>query len=73
VAHQLVTEEVERDAIGVPPRQLAPEQLDVERFGFVEVTGRDCQVEGVVVSSHGRLSAQYGFNWILPNEEHDST
>ena len=58
VAHKLVTEEVERDAVGVPARQLAPKQLDVEGFGFVEVPGWDRQV---------RMIAPLAPDWIVVN------
>ena len=40
VAHHLVAEEVEGDAVLVGPGQLAAEQLDIEVLGLGEVTGR---------------------------------
>ena len=52
VAHQLVAEEVDRDAVGVAPGQLAAQRADVERLRFVQVVDRDRQVEDVAALSH---------------------
>ena len=47
MAHQLVAEEVERDAVVVAAGQVAAEPVDVEVVGLVEVAGRDGEVEDV--------------------------
>ena len=52
MADQLVPEEVERDAVGVAPGQLAPECADVERLRLVQVVDGDRQVEDVAALSH---------------------
>ena len=52
MADQLITEEVEGDPIGVPPRQLAPQLADVEVLGLFEVVRRYRQMKGVPTFSH---------------------
>src|SRR5262249_14173555 len=52
VAHDLLAEEVERDAIGVAPGQVTAELIDVEATGLVEVGHRDGEVEHVPIVTH---------------------
>ena len=52
VADQLVPEEVDRDAVGVAPGQLATQAADVERLRLVEIVDRDGQMEDVAALPH---------------------
>ena len=65
MADQLVAEEVDRDAVGVAPGQLAAQCADVERLRLVQVVDRDGQMEDVAalshetaLSKHSRVSAR---------------
>ncbi len=59
MAHQLVAEEVDRDAVGVAPRQLAPECPDVELLGRVEVVDGDGEMEDVAALPHETLASKH--------------
>src|SRR5438445_1849960 len=37
MAHDLIAEEVQRDAIVIPPRKTRPDFLDIELFCFIQV------------------------------------
>ena len=59
MAHQLVSEEVDRDAVGVAPRQLAPERLDIEFLRRVEVVDGDGEMEDVAALPHEILASKH--------------
>ena len=59
MADQLVAEEVDRDAVGVPPGQLAAERADVERLCLIEVVDRDRQMEDVAALPHDTAPSKH--------------